>query len=392
MAALIYLVDDEPLILEMLRSYLARADNSWKIECFQKPTLAIEATRKSQPDIVVSDFSMPEMTGVAMLEQIRQLAPMSIRILISGFAYLDAFVSAHQYFGKPFSFPDIRSKIQKALQSLRQFRNPEIRSTVLSLRTLPALPQIYYELLVALENPNTPYTRVTEILTKDAAISAKILQMANSPLYGKAADVEAITNLLQAITILGTERVKAAVLTHSIYKTPPAIPSYFFPHNLSRHREKTSALAYRIAKQMNLREEQARDAGVAGLLHDLGRLVLIDNFAKAHRMACESALAEKKPLTELEEKVFQMSQADVIAFLVSLWGMRDRVAGTLAFQEKPWAASDPEIAQTATAVYLAHNKVHNAQPSEDFVQPGLNRDFLKERNLLALADCVLGGK
>lgn len=383
-SALIYLVDDEPLLLEMLKFYLSRADESWNVKSFQNPVEALDAARAQSPDIVISDLTMPEMPGTALIEQIRQAAPNSLRILVSGYADSKAFSAAHQYLGKPFSFPDVRLKIQKALVSLQQFANPEIRKTVLSLRTLPVVPQVYYELLSALENPDSSYGEITDILKRDSGISAKMLQMANSPMYGKCVDSQAVVDIQQAVTMLGTECVKVTVLANKVFTFQKSIPDSFIPSKLAGHRSETAALAYELGQQMGLREEPARDAHVAGLLHDLGRVVLIDNFAKDYHEICDKALREKKTLTCVEEEIFKMSQADVVGFLVSLWGMRDRIARALVYQEKPWEAPPGEIQDTAAAVYLAHYKTHARQPSEMFEQPALNKEFLGRRGWLEL--------
>lgn len=390
MPALIYLVDDEPLLLEMLRSYLSGSKKGWKVEAFSSPSLAIKAAAENHPDIVVTDFSMPEMTGPAMLEQIRLEAPNTIRILVSGYAdpkvMGNKLSSAHQYLSKPYSLPDIEFKIDKALSSLDHFQNNAIRSTILSLRTLPAVPRIYYELLSALEDPTRSYVDVVEILTRDATISAKILQMVNSPLFGDIRNQRPIIDLLQAITILGTERIKAAVLSHQQFVNYTAIPTYLLPANLSSHRWETASLAFQMAVKMGLSQDQASDAYVAGLMHDMGRLVLLDNFASTYDTVCQRAFVEKKPLTLIEEETFKMTQSDVIGFLVALWGMRDRISRALVYQEKPWEAPESDAVETATAVYLAHMNAHNLHLSEKFVQPEFNIDFLERKHLMHFLD------
>ena len=386
MSALIYLVDDEALLVEMLSQYLAKANKNWRVETFSEPRLALEAVGKIQPNVVISDFAMPGMTGTALLEQVRLDAPHTIRILISGFANPKAMgnkiSAAHQYLAKPFSLADIRSKIQKALNALERFQNPEIRGTVLSIRTLPAMPSIYYELLTALEDADNSYTDVVDILAKDSVISAKILQMSNSPLCREGG--AAVIDLLQAITMLGTERIKAAVLSHQLFGSYTPMPEYFCPGTLSQHRWDTANTAFKMAVRMGLTEDQVRDAYVAGLMHDMGRLVLLDNFAVPYREACLRALSEKKTLAVIEQETFKMTQADVIGFLVSLWGMRDRISNAIIYHEKPWEAPDQDTMQTATAVYLAHIVSNKFRRSEKFEQPLANNDFLQQQNLLQL--------
>lgn len=386
MTPLIYIVDDEPMLGEMLCQFLARTNSDWRVESFTLPGKAIEATQKATPDMVISDFAMPEMTGTEMLEKIRLMAPSTIRILVSGFANPKALANklsaAHQYLAKPYSLLDIRSKIQKALIALEHFKNIELRSTVLAIRTLPAMPQIYYALLSVLENPDSSYTDVVDILQKDAAISAKIIQMANSPLFRENTGGQAVIDLLQAINLLGTERIKAAVLSHQLFESYNTIPDFFGSQSLTHHRWETANNSYEIAREMDLKEDQVRDAYVAGLMHDMGRLILMDNFATIYRSVCQRAITENKPLTSIETEAFKMSQADVIGFLASLWGMRDRIVHAITFQEHPWDAPNADAVQTASAVYLAHIKSNTLHPSEKFIQLEPNMEFLKASDLV----------
>lgn len=383
MNPLIHIVDDEPMLLEMLSQFLSRTNSSWRIECFSKPTLAIEAARTNNPDIIISDFSMPEMTGTDMLEKIRQFVPNTVRILVSGYANPKAMTNklsaAHQYLAKPYSLADLRSKIQKAFKALDHFKNPELRGTILSIRTLPAMPQIYYALLSALEDPDSSYTDIVDILAKDAAISAKIIQMANSPLFRENGGGQAVIELLQAINLLGTERLKAAVLSHQLFESYNTIPDFFGSVSLTHHRWETANNSFEIARQMSLKEDQVRDAYVAGLMHDMGRLILMDNFTNTYRGVCQRAVAENRPLSPIEEEQFKMSQADVIGFLASLWGMRDRIVDAITFHERPWEAPNDDAIETASAVYLAHLKSNILHPSEKFQQLEPNMDFLKEK-------------
>ena len=391
MSALVYLVDDEPFLMELLSNYLVKANKSWKVECFAEPELLLDAVRQNTPDVVLSDLDMPEMTGTVMLEAVRQAAPSTIRILVSGYAdpegLGDKLFSAQQYLAKPFSPADVHSIINRSLRALRGFHNAEIRTTVLSLRTLPAIPHIYQELLSALENPHTPNSDIVDILTKDTGIAAKLLQMANSPLFRHYARREDSIDMMQAVSLLGTDRIKAAVLSHHIFEAYSEIPDYFMPQTASPHRWETAELAFHFAKQTGGKEEQARDAYVAGLMHDMGRLVLLDNMGRAYRDVCTRALAEKKLLSELEFEYLKVTQADIVGFLVALWGMHERIASALVFQERPWDAP-PDVVRTAAVVYLAHYKSHSLHRSEMFEQPPLNREFLESEDLLHLLDAT----
>ena len=381
MSEIVYVVNAEARFLAMFRDCLASAGRSWKIRCFEKPEPAIESAPIDHPELILADQNLPGMLGTAFFQSIRDLAPGSIRILLTDQADPKGFTYAHQHIAKPVSFPDLRAKVEKAMAAARSFRNPVVRNAVLALRSLPVLPKVYYDLLAALGNEHGSSDDVVDLLKQDAAICAGILRMVNSPIFAYGSEGQSITDLLQCVTLLGTERLKGAVLSHQLLKLQTGMPDWFFPAKLARHRWETADLAFTYARKMELYEAVARDAYLAGLLHDLGRLVLSTNLHEVYERICQQAITDKKPISEAEMERLTISQADVIGFLVSLWGMRESTAGALIYQERPWDAPNPDIQYPAIAVYLAHYTAHQQNRSEAFEQSPLNMEFLKAQQM-----------
>src|SRR5271165_2197230 len=105
---LIYVVDDQPMICEMLAALLGVRNSSWEVKTFERPADLIQAVTIRAPDLVISDFRMPLMTGAELQEEIRKMAPSTIRILMSGnVSSLSKITSAHQYIAKPFMAAEV---------------------------------------------------------------------------------------------------------------------------------------------------------------------------------------------------------------------------------------------------------------------------------------------
>lgn len=184
MLKVIYIVDDQPGVLQTLGYLARRFDPDWKVREFTLPSGAIEAVRRTPPHLVLADQTMPEMIGSQMLDVIRQIAPQTVRIIISGHAaQTEKIGAAHQYLSKPFDHRELESRIRQALNAQESLNNPELARLVASLQSFPVLPGIYTDLLRELEKPDSAFDRAADLLKKDGGMFSRILHLANSPLF-----------------------------------------------------------------------------------------------------------------------------------------------------------------------------------------------------------------
>ena len=116
----IMIVDDEPNILNSLKRVLKRVDG-WEIETYDGVKEALKRAKTTTFDLVISDYKMPVMDGVQFLNEIRNLQPEAMRIILSGFTELQAMLSAineaeiYRYICKPWDDHDLILTITHAL-------------------------------------------------------------------------------------------------------------------------------------------------------------------------------------------------------------------------------------------------------------------------------------
>ena len=122
--------------------------------------------------------------------------------------------------------------------------------------------------------------------------------------------------------------------------------------DLWRHSLDTATAAKAIALAQGLSRAQAEEVFVAGVLEDLGILVLASNFPQAYDRAIESLLAEKALLTTVEQQEFAVTHAEVGAYLLGLWGIPAPVLDIVSMHHTPHLITDPGISQVL-AVYAA---------------------------------------
>jgi HD-like signal output (HDOD) protein len=341
---------------------------------FTKPVDAIAAVRQMAPHLVLADQTMPGMTGSQMLDVIRGIAPQAVRIIISAHAsQTDKIGSAHQYLSKPFDHRELPNRIQQALDAQESLSNPGFTSLVTSLQSFPALPAVYTDLLRELDGDDSAFEQTAALLDKDGGIFTRTIQMANSPLFG---GTRPITRSSEALLQLGTSNVKALVLSLHVFHGYNQINFPEMPVEMVWHRSWQTAQLARELSRKELGEAAANDAFFAGLVRDLGCLILMENHTERYKEVCQRAAREHRPLIEVEKQVFEASHADLSGFMLRLWGMPEAVIDAVIHCDAPWNGPRGNEFTPTVALYMANILSRQQNPPDTFIIPELERSYL----------------
>jgi putative nucleotidyltransferase with HDIG domain len=352
----ILFVDDEPRILEGLQRMLRPQRNEWEMAFAAGGEAALSMLEASPFDVIVSDMRMPGMDGAALLQVVREKYPSVLRIILSGYTELEAAFRtvpvAHQFLLKPCEPNALRTAISRATSLVDVVNSKMLVSIVGSMQDLPSLPRTYAALRAALSDPNTSLERVAGIVEQDVAISAKVLQLVNSAFFGVTRD---ITNIRTAIGYLGINTLQSLVLSVEVFRSfqsQKKIPGFSFD-DLQAH----SQLTARIIGSLPGLKGIAGAAVVAGLLHDVGKLVLIERTPEHFARAVAGARQENRPLFEVEEKLMGVSHAEVGAYLLSLWGIPYVIVEAVAHHHHPERVPHDRL-DVLSGVYFANWLAH----------------------------------
>lgn len=330
----ILFVDDEVAILDGLKRMLRTQRHEWEMAFALGAEAALSMMEAATFDVLVTDMRMPGMDGAALLEIVREKYPSMLRIILSGYTELHASMRAvpvaHQFLLKPCDLDVLRSGIERATSLGEILDSKMISSLVGSLRDLPSLPRTYLELRQALSRANTTIDQMVQIVEKDVAVAAKILQLVNSAFFGLARDV---TDLKTAVNCLGMNTIHDLVLTVEVFRSFKS--NGCVKESFLRDFHEHSRLAARIAIGITPSKPALPSAAVAALLHDVGKLVLAERTPDHFGRALEQSEEEKAPLFEVEEKLTRISHAEVGAYLLSLWGLPHPVVETVAHHHHP---------------------------------------------------------
>jgi putative nucleotidyltransferase with HDIG domain len=361
----ILFVDDEVKILEALQRMLRPQRAIWEMAFAAGSEAALGMLEAAPFDVVVSDMRMPGLDGAALLEIVRAKHPNILRIVLSGYTELEASLRAvpvaHQFLLKPCDSRALRIAIERGTSLLETLNSKLLIGMVGSMQELPSLPRTYSELRTALSDPQTSLDRVVHIVEKDVAISAKVLQLVNSAFFGVNHEV---SDIKAAVGYLGMNILQNLVLSVEAFRMFK--PSKLIPGFSLEEFHLHSQLVARIAAGIPAETGLPGATLVAGLLHDVGELVIAERAPDHLIRAIEGSRREGRPLHVVEEALIGVSHAEVGAYLLSLWGLPYPIVEAVAHHHHPGrvpAGKLDMIAVIYAADILAHEQLGGAPES-----------------------------
>jgi putative nucleotidyltransferase with HDIG domain len=372
----ILMVTHQSDTLPELVSTLQRKAPEWVLECSDHPSRALQRIAHKDYDAIISDMLMPKMTGLEFLTKVRERSPDTVRIIWASHADwqsgLELMGPAHQYLTRADSPATLIDRIQGSLQLRSRLKSDSLRQIIGKVQSLPSIPSLYFELLQALRAPEPDANVIGAIISRDLGMTAKILKLANSPFFGL---THHVTNPSEAMIYLGVETVERLVLCiqiFSLFATETA--NAFSTEQLWTHSWDCGWLAKCVAEFDRQSDAEASLAMTAGLLHDVGKLLLATEFAPGFEQALARAKSAGVPLWQAEIQELGASHAEVGAYLLGLWGLPDAIVEAVLDHHDP--NSEAPAFATTSCVHLANAFAQPAVPgSVTDLEPNLALSF-----------------
>ena len=379
----ILFVDDEPAILALYQAMARPLLTEWQVDTAESGEKALARLQEGPYEVVVSDLRMPGMNGLMLLNEVRRQHPGTIRILLSGcleqHTIFQCVGATHQVLSKPCSIQNLRATLTRLGEISRQVTNPQLQNILCSLRQLPTLPAIYFRIIEELDSPDASVQRLGADIAQDIATTPKLLQLVNSAFFGAS---RPISDPAEAVQLLGVATVRTLVLfSHvcSILKPDSTSPICF--ERLWQHSLDTGRRARQWLVEAKADPSMLDDAYTAGLLHDVGKLILAVGQPAAYREVVTSARAKHLPLFQVEREFFGVSHGEIGAYLLGIWGLPTAVVDAVAWHEFPEEAPTQRLSPL-TAVHVANVLDHEEQfEAPEGVVPEISRTYLKNLGL-----------
>ena len=369
----ILFVDDEQSVLDGLRRSLHRMRDSWEMTFVSSPEQAAELAAKSAFDVVVADMRMPRMSGVELLEHVREVSPASVRLILSGHSEVSAIMKSvgpsHQFLSKPCSSEQLAAAVRRACLVRRALTNPTLAATLGKIRALPSLPAIYQELVAALRE-ELPMEQIGDIIRRDVGLTAKVLQLVNSSYFGLPREV---TDPARAAALLGSDTISSLVLGLKLFESlPPILLPGMTPEQLTSDAAWTAAATRQLCTLERVGDVFAAQAFIAGFLHDIGLLTLAA-YAPELLAKVGALTRDGVALGDAELQVMGVTHGDVGGYVAALWGFPDPVVEAILYHHCPSRSGVAALAPLVL-VHVTHALARDRSPSPDSVQ--IDREYL----------------
>lgn len=217
---------------------------------------------------------------------------------------------------------DEKSSIYNVDDIIKQLQN---------VTNLPAIPKVLQEITQLFNSPDLSARKVETMIEKDPSLTVKVLSVANSPLYGLRRKVNSVGS---AVLILGMQEIKSIVTSIKMASTVKMkSDKYFKPEVFLNHSTVVGMLTQRMSKDLGFNFQG--DGFIAGMLHDMGILVLHEFLTKEFMETVFFSIQNKTPFLESEYKVMGLSHQEIGEFLTEKWALPSVFSDALQFHHQP---------------------------------------------------------
>lgn len=229
-----------------------------------------------------------------------------------------------------------------------------------------SLPMIYYKINEAINNPQSSMADIGKIISDDPGLTVRLLRLVNSAFYGFPSKIETIT---QALVIIGTNQLRDLALATSIVSLFEGIPKDLVSmESFWRHSIACGIAAKTLATYRN--ETNIERFLIAGMLHDIGRLILYKKAGGQAREALLRCHSNKTLLFMAEQEVMGFDHASLGRRLLEAWNLPSSLEEAVAFHHQPQVAMHyPMEADIVHVADIIVNALQWGSSGEHYVPP-----------------------
>lgn len=366
----------------LLSEKIPSIDNSWAINVTDNSDEAVNFINQNMVDVIICDDEVNNSKGIDIIETCHQQRPGSLGFLRKSSSPTkeeSLKLSERKIFVLPGNLEEegIYSHISRRILLRSLSENPNLLSVIRRMKKMPTIPQLYHQITRELRKEDGSIEFVAGLISKEPSMATRILKAVNSPAYGLGYE---ITEVVHALLFLGKEATQAQILADSVFSSyPNESSSGLNLQDIWKHSINVSAIARRIAMSIDSNKKSAEIACTAGVVHDLGKVLMAANLPDHYAQAVKMAKEEKIPLVNAEQKVFGTNHAEVAASLMGLWAIPFKILNSVAFHHNP--AAGKKRPPTATmALYIA-NGLENAKSKNQLGQT-LNENIIEDWGLV----------
>jgi putative nucleotidyltransferase with HDIG domain len=211
----------------------------------------------------------------------------------------------------------------------------EIKDRALEIRNLPTLPLALTEVSTLLDDPEVSTDEVARVIGRDQVLSAKVLKMVNSPVYGFPGRIGSVQH---SLVLLGLNVIRGVIISTSVFDIMVESMAGLWEHSLG-----CATACQRLARRAGFKDPE--EYSVAGLLHDLGKVVTACQMPDVKARIDEVVAADDLTYFEAERKLLGFGHDRINAWIAEHWKLPLRLKEGMAMHHKPQLAQYyPDVA------------------------------------------------
>jgi HD-like signal output (HDOD) protein/ActR/RegA family two-component response regulator len=310
---------------------------NWAVSVARSAAETLALFDQNRYDAIIANEQLDDMDGFRLLDTIQQRHPDAHRLIVADLSNPRVAVKSagavHQCLPKPIDLELLRSALERVFLRNIWLSNRSVRELLGQMSAVPSPPELYMTIIRALRDPSTDLEEISTQAEQDPGMSAKLLQLANSAALGLG---QKVVRVHDAIGYLGLEMTRALVLlAHTFAYCNRRTDFDGRIARLWKHSLRTGVLARRLARLENCSSDEVDESFLAGVLHDIGELLLLVNMPEKYKQVLAQAGEKHSPLWLVELEHFGATHAELGAELMAIWNLPHGVVEALALHHHP---------------------------------------------------------
>ncbi len=351
----ILFVESDPATRDLLGACLPALAERWPSQVVVSVGDGLAELGKGGFEGLVVSSELEGGPGIDFLERARQLVPSIATFMLSTPEQRTELSKRPglppHFLAQPPTASELSDALERGFLLNRWMDGAAARPLLTRMTNLPAVPSLYARVMRELRSDDPSIDAVGKLIAQDPALTAKILQMVNSPVFALG---RPICEAVDAVTFLGAERTKALILMASLSLHGSLTPCDGFSQESFWQHSLAVATIGRLVGLKELKSASIADTCfTAGLLHDIGKLLFASNLPKEYGEVIAAAKAKAISVHQAELEAFGVTHGELGASLLGTWGLPMTVLEAIAWHEHPSAANAPGYS-AVTVVHVAN--------------------------------------
>jgi HD-like signal output (HDOD) protein len=329
---------------------------SWEFIRFDSKESLLMLLEERLCDAVIIPCTMRAQVDIEFMTRISNIQPSAVRIFFGAEFWnathkAKAADIAHRIYPSAVKVEEIGDSLEYQIKLLKLLNRSSLQAYVGKVGCLPSPPKLYTQLTDAVNSEMADLREISEIVEQDPAVVAQVMKQVNSAFFGFN---RTITDLKEAISMLGVRNLRSLALSsqlNSQFKSGNDWDRFSF-EQLNQRSLLVARLAQALCRRAGANKITQDQAFLAGLLHDVGVLIMASHDADQYKKLLNYSVKKQKPIYLVEKASFGFFHGEVAGALLALWNLPPQVIEAVMLHHVPHLSKETSFSPL-TAVHVA---------------------------------------